>query len=101
MLTTGSLQHWELEALVSGLRERGWVEGRNLVLDVRSSDGNFAQLKVLAADLARTANVIVTATTPPTRAAMDTTREVPIVFAGVGDPVSLGFVASLPARKAT
>lgn len=86
-----------------GLREHGWVAGQNLVIDLRSSEGSFPALATLAAELARSSEVIITATTPPTRAALQATEKVPIVFAGVGDPVSLGFVKSLshPERNAT
>lgn len=85
----------ELEGFRRGLRERGWIEGRNLVIDVRSSGGRFEPLLDLARDLARDCDVILTPTTPPTRAAMQATKTVPIVMAAIGDPVGLGFVSSL------
>lgn len=95
ILATDSLQAWELDALRRGLGEAGWVEGHNLVIDFKSSGNSFSALAALADQMARSANVIVAATSPPTRAAMKATSRIPIVFASVGDPVRLGFVKSL------
>jgi ABC-type uncharacterized transport system substrate-binding protein len=95
ILTTGSLHAWELEALRKGLAELGWIDGRNLSIVLRSSSGDFARLGPLADELAKSVDVILAATSPPTRAAMKATGRVPIVFAGVGDPVGFGFVKSL------
>ena len=78
------------------LADLGWVEGRNLVIETRSAESQNDRLPELAADLVRTgASVIVTENTSATRAAMKATSAIPIVMAGVGDPVRYGLIASL------
>jgi putative tryptophan/tyrosine transport system substrate-binding protein len=85
-----------LEAFRYGLRDAGYVEGKNLVIDYRTAAGNVGLLPNLAAYLAQTrVDVFVTASAPATRAAMEATRTIPIVMAIVADPVRSGFVASL------
>ena len=78
------------------LRKLGYVEGRNLRLLVRSADWKQERLPALARELldAR-AEVIVAVNTPGTRAAMQATTSIPIVFAIVGDPLGSGFVSNL------
>lgn len=84
------------DAFVQGMREAGYVEGRNLVIEWRFADGNFERLPALAADLARAnVEVIVTHSTPATRALQKATSDIPIVFAVLVDPVGSGFAASL------
>jgi putative ABC transport system substrate-binding protein len=79
------------------LRDMGYVEGQNLVIEYRFNEGKAERLRDLAAELVRLkVDVIVTIGTPPTAAARDATQTIPIVFGGVGDPVGSGFVASLP-----
>jgi putative tryptophan/tyrosine transport system substrate-binding protein len=81
--------------LREGLRELGYVEGQNIALEFRSSEGQLDRLPGLAAELVRLkVDVIVTLYVPPSLAAKDATREIPIV-AIVGDPVETGIVASL------
>jgi putative ABC transport system substrate-binding protein len=79
-----------------GLAEMGFVEGRNVAIDYRSTTGQFDQLAAMAADLAsRNVTVIITIDSDPvTRAAMAATQNIPIVFTTAGDPVQLGFVAT-------
>jgi putative ABC transport system substrate-binding protein len=78
-----------------GLKELGYVEGRNLVVERRFSDGNDAQLPALAADLVKqNVELIVAAGPPATFAAKAATSTVPIVM-GVADPVQHGLIASL------
>ncbi len=85
-----------LPAFRDGMRERGYVEGKNLVIDVRDGRGNAARLATEAASLAAAGvDVIVTAETGPTVAAMQATNRIPIVFSMVGDPVGRRLVASL------
>ena len=89
---------------VDGLRERGWIEGKNLAFERLFSDGRNERFPALAAELAkRKVDVIVTAGTPPAVAARDATTTIPIVFWFVGDPVGSGLVASLarPGRNLT
>jgi putative tryptophan/tyrosine transport system substrate-binding protein len=86
--------HWA--ALVEGLRNHGYVEGKNLQIERRSSEGQVERLPGLAAELvALGLSVIVTTATGPTRAMKEATVTVPIVFVGVADPVGLGLVTSL------
>jgi ABC-type uncharacterized transport system substrate-binding protein len=86
-----------LEAFRQGLRDLGYVEGRNLVIESRSAEGKFERLPALAAELvALKVDVIVTAEgTPAALAAKQATRTLPIVFATAGDPVASGLVTSL------
>jgi putative ABC transport system substrate-binding protein len=85
-----------IEALKAGLRELGYVEGRNLVIDFRWAEGDLARLPALADELVRLKpDVIVTATTPGAMAAKRATQSIPVVLASVGDPVSTGLVSSL------
>jgi len=83
-------------AFVGGLRELGYVEGKNLALEWRFADGDDRRLAEFAADLARLkVDVIVAQAGPGTLAAQRATATIPIVMSQVGDPVGLGFVASL------
>ncbi|HEY7155260.1 MAG TPA: ABC transporter substrate-binding protein [Gemmataceae bacterium] len=95
-ILTPSPQQWEPKAFRNALAGRGYVEGRNLALDVRSADGRLDRLPMLAAGLAAAQpDVIVAVNTPGARAAIAATKTVPIVMAVVGDPVGSGFVSSL------
>lgn len=91
------------EALLQGLRKRGWVEGRILAIEYRATEGKDAWLPKLAAELVRLeVDVIVARNAPATHAAMQATRTIPIVMAtGSHDPVEAGFVASLAHPGAT
>lgn len=85
-----------LVAIRIGLRERGYVEGTNLALDVRWADGSFDALPALANELARSrVDLILAWATPATLAAMRATTSIPIVFFGVSDPIGSGMIASL------
>ena len=84
------------DAFVQGMRELGYVEGRNLVIEWRFADGDSDRLPGLATDLVRSKpEVIVTHGTPATLAARKAAGAIPIVFAALGDPVRSGVVASL------
>lgn len=84
------------QALRDGLRELGWVEGQNLVIESRFAGGKPERLRELAAELVRLrVDVIVTAGTAATLAAKQATRTIPIVFGSVGAAVDKGIVASL------
>jgi putative ABC transport system substrate-binding protein len=83
-------------ALIEGLRERGYVEGKNFVLEARYADGNTDRLNALAAELVRQkADVILSTGNPATRAARRATAAIPIVVTVTTDPVGEGFAASL------
>lgn len=83
-------------ALRQGLRELGWVEGQNIVIEYRAALGNFDRLPSLAADLVRlNVDVIVATSTQPALAAKKATRTIPIITVVVGDPIANGLVTSL------
>jgi ABC-type uncharacterized transport system substrate-binding protein len=83
-------------AFRQGLRDLGYVEGQNVVLEWRVAKGNVARLAEAAAELVRLqVDILVTFGTPATRAAMHATTTIPIVMASGGDPVRTGIVASL------
>lgn len=83
-------------AFIQGLRDLGYVEGRNLVLERRSLDGNLQRAAEVVAEVLRLKpDVIVSASPGITRAAKDATVSVPIVMAGNSAPVEAGLVASL------
>ena len=85
-----------LDAFRDGLRDLGYVEGQNVVIEYRWSEGRDERLDNLAADLVRhNVAVIVAAGTPATQAAKAATGTTPIVMAFVGDPVGSDFVPSL------
>src|ERR1700675_1866460 len=85
-----------LQAFRDGLRELGYVEGKNLQLEVRWAEGKLERLPTLAAELVQAnVDVIVAATSPAVVAAHEATRTVPIVMPVSSDPVGDGLVASL------
>ena len=84
------------EAFRQGLRELGYVEGRNVVIEYRDAEGKPERLPALAAELvALKVDVILAPTTLAAVAAKQTTRTLPIVFAAAADPVTDGLVTSL------
>jgi putative ABC transport system substrate-binding protein len=86
------------------LVELGYVEGKNIVIERRSGEGNRDRLSEFAAELVREqVSVIVTAGTPAAFAATKATTSIPIVFGAISDPVGVGLVASLnrPGGNAT
>ena len=85
-----------LEAFRQGLRDLGYAEGRNVVIELRDAEGKFERLSALAAELvALKVDVIVAPSTLAALAAKQATRTLPIVFIGANDPVTDGLVASL------
>jgi putative ABC transport system substrate-binding protein len=85
-----------LGPFTDGLRELGYVDGRNLVFEQRYGDGRLERLPDLAADLVRSrVEVIVTGSNPIALAAKRATATIPIVMVGVVDPVGYGLVANL------
>jgi len=91
------------EGLRSGLRERGYVEGRTIIIDWRRSTGADENLRSLAPEFARSrVDLVVSMGSPATRAVLQATS-LPVVFTMVGDPVGTGFAANLarPGGRAT
>ena len=87
-----------------GLRDLGYVEGRNIAIESRSVEGNFDRMRRAALELAsRPVDVIVVYGSTATRAALQATSTIPIVMIGVGDPVRARFVTNLarPDRNVT
>ncbi len=99
-LVTGSLESPEtrvmLDAFRQGLRERGYVEGQNIVIEYRSADGSIERFPRLADELAGLKlDLILAVNTPAARAVQHETTTTPIVVVAMGDPVADGLVASL------
>ncbi len=85
-----------VEAFLEGMRALGSVEGQNLVLEYRGAAGQYERFPALAAELVRLqVNVLLVGPTPAALAAKAATTTIPIVMAGVGDPVGSGLVTSL------
>jgi putative ABC transport system substrate-binding protein len=85
-----------MESLRAGLRELGYVEGKNLLIESRWAEGNYDRLPDLATELVGLkVDLILTSGTPGTRAAKSATTTIPIIMVTSGDPVALGLVASL------
>src|SRR5438874_8805133 len=85
-----------LDAFRKGLRELGYAEGRNLVIEYRSAEGRAERFPDLAAELVRLkVDLIVTRGTPAARAAKNATETIPVVMASIGEPLGMGIVASL------
>ena len=85
-----------LEAFRQGLRELGYIEGKNLIIEYRYADGRPERLPALAEELVRLkVDIIVTDTAAPARAASKATSTIAIVMVSAGNPIQAGLVASL------
>jgi putative ABC transport system substrate-binding protein len=94
--STAALEANLVEPFRQGLRERGYVEGRDVVVEYRWAEGKYERFPELIHDLLRLkVDVIVTAGTPAALAVKRATTTVPLVMIAVGDPVGTGLVASL------
>ncbi len=99
--TRESVEHG-LQAFLRKLRELGWVEGQNLVIEYRWAEGNVERLPDLAAELVRLkVDVIVAPAGSAALAAKNATSSIPIVMIFPSDPVEIGLVASLSRQGAT
>ena len=86
----------QVRALEHGLTQLGWSPGKNLQIDYRWAAGDLHGTRLAAAELVRLApDVLLAAATPPVRALQQATNTIPIVFAGITEPVAQGLVASL------
>ena len=84
------------KALLQGLRDVGWVEGKNLAIEYRYAEGKKERLPELVTDLIqKKVDILVTTVTQDTLTAQKATSNIPIVMVAVGDPVATGFVRSL------
>jgi putative tryptophan/tyrosine transport system substrate-binding protein len=101
VIFAASQAQW-LPAMFRGaLAEAGYAEGRNVLIDVVSAEGQLDRLPILAEELVRLRpDAIVAVNTPPTLAAMKATFDIPIVSAAVSDPVALGVVKNLARPEA-
>jgi putative ABC transport system substrate-binding protein len=85
-----------MAAFLQAFAQLGWMEGRNVRIDVRWTNGNIERARALAKELVRLQpDAILAGTTPATAALKSETQAIPIVFAVVSDPVGAGFAASL------
>jgi putative ABC transport system substrate-binding protein len=85
-----------VEAFRQGLRERGYIEGKTIIVEYRYGEGKVDRLAAQAAELVQLkVNIIVTAGSQATRPAKEATTTIPIVMAQDNDPVGSGFIASL------
>src|SRR5215471_10681560 len=95
-LPSGVMDPELIGGFMKGLRDLGYIEGKNIVADFRFAEGHYERLPALAAELVRNGpDVIVTYTTPAARALRQATTTIPIVMVSVADPVGNGLAASL------
>jgi putative ABC transport system substrate-binding protein len=94
--TTPLAESQRLNAFVQRLRQLGWMEGRNVSIEVRWAEGRSERYAEIAAEFVRLkVDLIVTYATPPVLAAKQATSIIPIIFASAADPVGTGLVTSL------
>ena len=94
VLGTSPSPAWEV--FTRALRDLGWVQGQNIAIEWRWTEGKLERAPELAMDLVRLkVDVIVASAPPATRAAQQATTTTPIVFTAVSDPIDSGFVRSL------
>ena len=93
---TSTAQSARIQAFRQGLRELGYLEGKNIVIEARYGEGNPDRVRTLAAELVNLkVDIILSAGSSDTRAAKEATATIPIVMAAAGDPIASGFVTSL------
>ena len=91
-----AISPYRMEALLRGLRELGYVSGKNIVIEHRQAEGQYERLPVLAAELVGLKpDVIVVGSPPAIRVAQKATTVIPIIMCASGDPVGSGFIKSL------
>src|SRR5262249_60650515 len=93
-----------IDVFKQGLKELGWIEGKNIAIEYRSAEGKTDRLPALAVELVDLkVDVILTTATPSILAVKKASATIPIVSIGIGDPVATGLIASLarPGRQLT
>jgi putative ABC transport system substrate-binding protein len=96
VMSVSSAANVYLDAFRQGLRELGWMEGKNIELEIRAAEGKQERLPAIAAELVRLrVDIIFAPNGPSVMAAKNATTSIPIVMAAVGDPVGSGIVGSL------
>ena len=93
--TSAALNAANVDAFREGLRQLGYIEGQNIVIEYRSADGRIERFPELAAEIVSKVDVIVTRGTPAALAAKHATATISIIMAASGEPVGAGIVASL------
>jgi putative ABC transport system substrate-binding protein len=94
--TSTTINAANLDGFRQGLRELGYVEGKNFLIEYRSADGRDERFSSLAAELVHLkVDLILTRGTPAALAAKNATGTIPVIMAGIGDPVGQGVVATL------
>src|SRR5437773_7698123 len=103
LLEPGSISANRREALIGGLRELGYVEDKNMIIEERGAEGKYERLPGLAAELVQMKVDVIVASANAVRAAQQATSTIPIVMVTTADPVGSGFIASLarPGRNIT
>jgi putative ABC transport system substrate-binding protein len=93
---TNSLGQGRLKAFLQGFEEFGWIDGRNVRYEIRWADGSAGRTREIVAEiLTLNPDVIVANGTPTVAALKRATSTIPVVFAGINEPVVQGFVASM------
>ena len=96
LLSSAQLDDRQIGAIRQGLKDAGYIEGRNLAIKYRSAESRFDRLPAMAADLVSDPVAAIIALAPPAAvAAKAATTTIPIIFAIGADPVDLGLVSSL------
>jgi putative tryptophan/tyrosine transport system substrate-binding protein len=88
-------EFYPYSAILQGMKDLGYVEGKDFVMDWRYADGNYGRLDGLASDLVQTKVDVIVASGPAVASAIKATKVIPIVMVGISDPIRYGFVASL------
>jgi len=95
-LNPGNVFSARIETFRQGLRELGYIEGKNIAIEYRSADSKLERFSDLASELVRLkVDVIFAVSTPAVLAAKNATKTIPVIFTNIGDPVTAGVVASL------
>ena len=92
---SAALSASNITGLQDGLRQLGYIDGQSIVIDYRFADGKLDRLPALTAELIRAGvQIVVVGGTTPAQVAKNSTSVIPIVFAGVSDPIEAGLVTS-------